>query len=623
MDSPIAASTSGAPAASRLDQVDGLRAVAALMVVAFHYTTQFDNLFIHHPPIGAGLSAGFLGVNLFFAVSGFVIFMTLDRISGPLDFVVSRFTRLFPTYWAAVAITWATVTAMELTGYTVSWKAALFNLTMLQGFFGIPHVDLVYWTLQIELLFYAWMLAAWAAGLLARPWLLCAWPALALVVAIADQAGWPVPHTPRVLLIVDSIPWFTLGMAAYLSLRQRRFGPAPAALLAISLIAIAARGHAGQALAGVATAAAIFAATRQRLGFLAWRPFVFFGAISYPLYLVHEKIGWLIIAGFEARWGRPWAAIATAFAISTLLAYLLHSLVETRASQALRERYRAWRARTRDPAPFRRPVWAIGVVALLGSLGLAYRITAAEHQESIRPRPLALAAVPADSRPCAPPAGAKVVIALGETDAASHAEPIPGGRPISLLLDGHCVSTGDPLPHTTGHGASVWTAVHAFEPGAPAPAVLAPLAVDGLRIRAWVRPGELNQRLRAVAAEARSSGLPIAAVLWQHGQADAQHGTAARLYRDDLVALRDLLDEAGVKAPLVVAKSTFCEGHVNAAIRRAVDAAAERRPGILIGPDMDRLGPEYRRDGCHFNNAGRLAAAALWEGWLAKALGRN
>jgi peptidoglycan/LPS O-acetylase OafA/YrhL len=48
---------------------------------------------------------GYLGVNLFFVISGFVIFMTLDRTLVPLDFVISRTSRLFPAYWAAIIIT--------------------------------------------------------------------------------------------------------------------------------------------------------------------------------------------------------------------------------------------------------------------------------------------------------------------------------------------------------------------------------------------------------------------------------------------------------------------------------------------------------------------------------------
>ena len=150
---------------SRLVQIDGLRALAALSVVSFHYTTQFERNFQHTEKLAFDFSLGYLGVNLFFVISGFVIYMTLDKIHAPLDFVVSRFSRLFPPYWVAILLTWGIVTSVGLPGYTVSWKEAVVNLTMLQSFFSVRDVDGVYWSLQVELVFYVWMLILWVTKL--------------------------------------------------------------------------------------------------------------------------------------------------------------------------------------------------------------------------------------------------------------------------------------------------------------------------------------------------------------------------------------------------------------------------------------------------------------------------
>lgn len=83
----------------RLVEVDALRGVAALAVVLFHYTTRFTDLFQPGVPPAVSFPGGHYGVNLFFIISGFVIFMTLEKTARPLDFVVSRFSRLFPAYW--------------------------------------------------------------------------------------------------------------------------------------------------------------------------------------------------------------------------------------------------------------------------------------------------------------------------------------------------------------------------------------------------------------------------------------------------------------------------------------------------------------------------------------------
>src|SRR2546423_3808210 len=88
----------------RLAELDALRGVPVLMVLAYHYTTRFGELF----PLAAAPASfpfGAYGVELFFVISGFVIFMTLDRSERPADFLPARFSRLYPAYWAAVLTT--------------------------------------------------------------------------------------------------------------------------------------------------------------------------------------------------------------------------------------------------------------------------------------------------------------------------------------------------------------------------------------------------------------------------------------------------------------------------------------------------------------------------------------
>ncbi|MEO6102106.1 MAG: acyltransferase family protein [Pseudoxanthomonas sp.] len=58
----------------------------------------------HVTPLGFGFPAGNYGVNLFFHISGFVIFMTLERSRNAMDFMVSRCSRLYPAYWTGLAV---------------------------------------------------------------------------------------------------------------------------------------------------------------------------------------------------------------------------------------------------------------------------------------------------------------------------------------------------------------------------------------------------------------------------------------------------------------------------------------------------------------------------------------
>ena len=137
---------------SRLLEIDALRGIAALSVVLFHYTTRFTELYGRQHAASLSFPDGHYGVNLFFVISGFVIFMTLEKTSRPMDFVVSRFSRLFPVYWAAIFITLSITHALGLPDKLVGIGTALANMLMIHGLFRVPHVDGVYWTLKVELL---------------------------------------------------------------------------------------------------------------------------------------------------------------------------------------------------------------------------------------------------------------------------------------------------------------------------------------------------------------------------------------------------------------------------------------------------------------------------------------
>lgn len=360
---------------NRLLELDALRGIAAILVMLFHYTTRYDELFGHATPVAFAVPWGYLGLNLFFMISGFVIFMTLDRTRHPLDFVVSRFSRLYPAYWIAVVATFSVLALFHLPGKTQTALTAAGNLAMFHNLFGVAHVDNVYWTLEVELLFYALMLMLWCAGALQRPFaIIAAWLGLRLIYFIAAAAGTDLPYLVTRILILDTFPYFAIGMAVYL--RVTRPAPEqwkePATVLA-ALLLIGITESAMQALATALFTALFYLAATHRLTLLRWTPLVWLGAISYPFYLLHENIGWTVIFQLEAAQWNPHAAIAAALVIALLAATLLHVLVEKPAMEAIRRRYRAHRAGERQ---FSARAWAGGVALSLGMLAAANKLAA-------------------------------------------------------------------------------------------------------------------------------------------------------------------------------------------------------------------------------------------------------
>lgn len=113
----------------RLLELDGLRGLAALAVVVCHYSAHCKS---ECAAIDWNFYWGTYGAHLFFVISGFVIFMTIGRCKSAMDFVFSRVSRLYPTYWLAVLFSSCIILVTGLEGYSLSWKQVVGNLTMCQ-----------------------------------------------------------------------------------------------------------------------------------------------------------------------------------------------------------------------------------------------------------------------------------------------------------------------------------------------------------------------------------------------------------------------------------------------------------------------------------------------------------
>ncbi len=165
----------------RLDYLDSLRGIAAMSVVFSH--------FIELTPLQVYLdwlyfSPGQFGVAVFFAISGMVIpFSLKEEPNAVAKFALSRFFRLYPAYWASLLL--AIVSASLFLHRDIDATQVMANISMLQGFFGIPHMFGVYWTLMLEMVFYVSMAGLFVVGLLRlrHTYFVCALLPLALLFA--------------------------------------------------------------------------------------------------------------------------------------------------------------------------------------------------------------------------------------------------------------------------------------------------------------------------------------------------------------------------------------------------------------------------------------------------------
>jgi peptidoglycan/LPS O-acetylase OafA/YrhL len=325
----------------RIPELDALRGIAAVSVLLYHFVSSHHDLCDHAFPNPRFLDFGGYGVHLFFIISGFVILMTLERTARPLDFVIARFARLFPTYWAAVLFTSAVLAAGGVPGRTVSGPQVLANLTMVQHFLGIPDVDGNYWTLACELAFYVVMLLVRWARLMDRIEQIGAlWIGFAFGYFLAHRAGLVTfGHRTHTILLLDYCHLFVAGMMFY---RLRALGHGWQRHLILAGVAAyeLAIGTTESLVVVMVLLAIFYGAAYGKLSWLAVRPLLFLGSISYALYLTHGWAGHALLLALGRRGLNPVPALTIAIVAFVLLAWAITRLVEQPALRWIKTRAR-------------------------------------------------------------------------------------------------------------------------------------------------------------------------------------------------------------------------------------------------------------------------------------------
>jgi len=316
-----------------LRELDALRGLSALAVALYHYT-----YFIGFMVPGAALPDwqvrwGDAGVKLFFAISGFAMLATLERTPRLSAFAMARGRRLLPEYWVAMVLTGAVAGVLGPDRLRVTPLDWLANLPLLQAWTGVPMVDGVYWTLNVEILFYAWIALLWRLGATRRvDRLVLGWMTLRLGCWLV-----PVPAWAQQLLLIDHAEWFAIGLLAWPIWRGTASVRAQVPLfLAVVAIATLTDERDAALLAG-GLALLFLAVASGHMRWLAQPVLLWLGSVSYPFYLLHAVIGYAIIMRLQAAGVS--ANVAPLFALAATLA--LAAIVARRCD--------AWRDRPAGP----------------------------------------------------------------------------------------------------------------------------------------------------------------------------------------------------------------------------------------------------------------------------------
>ncbi|WP_181005110.1 acyltransferase family protein [Pseudomonas putida] len=347
---------------ARLDSIQVLRAIAALSVVLYHshfVVNPFPPEYkINIPFI---YSYGYLGVDLFFAISGFIIYhITNGKTLNTAEFISKRFFRIYPVYWIFCLLSFYLYTNNGL--HFGPKEFDIENLLLSMAIFplqGSPAYG-VGWSLEHEIIFY--VIAALVIPALKHRGLITILTLLGAVGLIKEMltATGAIPKFWDYHLLSPFFLSFAAGMAAYrVSVASKTNFATLTAAAIIAVLATALLMNYGSTQArifaryamvaiscGLVVASAVaFESTKIHIPAQLKAPIIAIGNASYSLYLVH----WVILINmgrlkYKVAYGVPdWAAelwrfalIAACIAIALAMYKFIEKPLNSRASSALK-----------------------------------------------------------------------------------------------------------------------------------------------------------------------------------------------------------------------------------------------------------------------------------------------
>jgi peptidoglycan/LPS O-acetylase OafA/YrhL len=278
----------------RIPALDGIRGVAILMVLVFHFLGVGS-------PMTNPASWGWTGVDLFFVLSGFLIggilLDTKDRPLGP--FYLRRAARVLPPYLLVLGLGFTF--AGHKPGDAPLWVYMTFSQNWLAGVFSFPIALGVTWSLAIEEQFY--LLAPWLFRRLSKRGVIIALVLMCVAAPISRElVSNPQLEYQFTVCRADTlafgcllaIAWRTPLVVSWLRRHSLlvKFSWATLALLIVRFLST----HPGSSLSQIFSVIAVFFALSIWIviesgpTWLQWQPLCFMGRISYGLYLCHAGV---------------------------------------------------------------------------------------------------------------------------------------------------------------------------------------------------------------------------------------------------------------------------------------------------------------------------------------------
>jgi len=299
---------------SRLPALDLLRLAAVSAVILYHYgfwgPASHGVPQVALPALAPLAQYGFLGVPVFFAISGFVIAYSAEGRTA-VGFAIARFSRIYPTFVLCMTLTFAATILFGAGHFEVTPAQWFANLFVAAPLVGQSYVDTSYWSLVIEIVFYAWVAGFIALGIFPRriDTIILVW----LAITFANELTIDAPIFEK-LFMADDSGFFAVGLLIY----QHYCGRRGAKLWALSALALGTavfqavhklerlgvHTHGSfdpkvVAAICVVSLGIVLLATKIRHVPLPAKFVIAAGGITYPLYLLHMQMGYVIFMALK------------------------------------------------------------------------------------------------------------------------------------------------------------------------------------------------------------------------------------------------------------------------------------------------------------------------------------
>lgn len=295
---------------ARIQHLDALRGIAILLVILFHSYSRWPDFV----PYGGSFSSfwlfkyGWLGVELFFLISGFVILMTLEKCSSFLEFFYRRWLRLFPAMLIATLIVYGT------SSFFYERPAGIPSLTnVIPGLFfiepswishiintPISGIEGAFWSLYVEFKFY--IIAGFVFFLRRKPTdviVTCLGLCFLSYTShfsskyLTDNATIHFIAKLTSSLSLQFFGWFASGATFYLYHKDKKSNTFTIAILLGFFSAFGLQGFKIDVIISAFLITILFACSLNSLKLqeiLNNKILLLVGFLSYPLYLFHENI---------------------------------------------------------------------------------------------------------------------------------------------------------------------------------------------------------------------------------------------------------------------------------------------------------------------------------------------